>query len=103
MEHLRVIGEEGQACLVYAVRLLSGEVPVRRVTPLAAHALAGAELLLLCKPGATDGDGLPRLRPVRMPDILRKLSAAALAGTVRTAASRLLAPLQMGVGVPNPC
>jgi len=38
-----------------------------------------------------------------MPEVLRKLAASALAGTVRVAAARLLAPLQMGVGVPNPC
>jgi len=103
MEHLRALGEEGQACLLFVVRLLAGDVPVRRVPPLAAHALAGTELLLLCMPGAADGDGLPRLRPIGMPEILRKVAAAALAVSVRTAAARLLTSLQMGVGVPNPC
>jgi len=103
MEHLRALGESGQAALQAVVRLLAGPVAVRRVPPLAAHALAGADLLLLCKPGGADIDGLPRLRPIGMPEVLRKLAAAALAGTVRDAAARLLAPLQMGVGVPNPC
>jgi len=103
IEHLRALGEKGQASLIFVVRLLAGDVPVRRVPPIAVHALAGAELLLLCRPGAADDDGLPRLRPIGMPEILRKLAAAALAGTVRTAASRLLSPLQMDVGVPNPC
>ena len=102
-EPLRALGEEEQASLGFVVRLRAGGVPVRRVPPLAAQTLAGAELLLLCKPGAADGDGLPRLRPIGRPEILRKLAAASLAGAVRTAASRLLSPLQMGVGVPNPC
>jgi len=47
-------------------------------------------------------DVLPRLRPIGRPEALRKLSASALAVTVRVSAARLLAPLQMSVGVPNP-
>jgi len=35
--------------------------------------------------------------------MLRKWAAPFLAGAVRAAAARLLAPLQMGVGVSNPC
>jgi len=103
MEHLRALGDEGQAALAGVVHLLAGEAAVRLVPAVAAHALAGADLLLLCKPGGTDVDGLPRLRPIGMPEVLRKLAASALAGTVRVPAARLLAPLQMGVGVPNPC
>ena len=103
MEHLRALGDEGQAALAGVVILLAGEAAVRLVPAVAAHALAGAELLLLCTPGGDDVDGLPWLRPIGMPEVLRKLAASALAGTVRGAAARLLAPLQMGVGVPNPC
>jgi len=103
MEHLRALGDSGQVALAAVVRLLAGPVSARRVPPLAAHALAGADLLLLCKPGGDDDDGLPRLRPIGMPEVLCKLAAAALAGTVRDAAARLLAPLQRGVWVPNPC
>jgi len=83
--------------------LLAGAEVERLVPSLAAHAMAGADLLLLCKPGRLDVDGLPKLRPIGMPEQLRKLAAAALAGTVRSASARLLAPLQMGVGVPNLC
>jgi len=103
MEHLRALGDAGQAALAGVIRLLAGAEAVRLVPPLATHALAGADLLLLCKPGGPDDDGLPRPRPIGMPDVLRKLAASALAGTVRAAAAQLLAPLQMGVGVPNPC
>jgi len=60
-------------------------------------------LLLLCKPGGLHVDGLPRLRPIEMPEVLRKLAASSLAGAVRAAAARLLAPLQMRVRVSNPC
>jgi len=37
-----------------------------------------------------------------MPEVLRKLAASVLAGTVRAAAARLLPPLQIGVRVGNP-
>jgi len=103
MEHLRARGDEGQAALAGVVRLFGGEEAERLVPPLAAHALAGADFLLLCKPGGLDGDGLPRLQPIGMPEVLRKLAASSLACAVRAAAARLLAPLQLGVGVSNPC
>ena len=103
MEHLRALGDDRQAALAKFVFLLAGEEAERLVPPLAAHALAGADSLLLCKPGGLDKDGLPRLRPIGMPEVLRKLAVFSLAGTVRAAAARLLAPLQMGVGVSNPC
>jgi len=103
MEHLRALGDAGQSALAGVVRLLAGEEAELLISPLAAHALAGADLLLLCKPGGLDVDGLPRLRPIGMPEVLRKLAAASLEGTVRAAAAWLLAPLQMGVGVSNPC
>jgi len=67
MEHIRTLGWEGQADVAAVVRLLAGEAAVSRVPPLAAHALAGANLLLLCKPGGVNADGLPRLRPIGMP------------------------------------
>ena len=85
------------------VLLLGSSDEERLVPPLAAHALAGSDLLLLCKPGGLDADGLPRLRHIGIPEQLRKLAAAAITVTVRAAAARLLSPLQMGVGVPNPC
>ena len=103
MEHLRAFGEDGQAALAGLVLLLGSADGESLVPPLAADALAGADLLLICKPGGLDTDGLPRLRPIGMPDQLRMLAAAALAVTVRAAAARLLSPLHMGVGFPNPC
>ena len=103
IEHLRALGDSGQPSLAGVVRLLAGEAAARIMPPLAAQALAGAEFLLLCKRGGLHGDGLHRLRPIGMPEVLRKLGASALAGTVRAAAAWLLAPLRMGVGVSNPC
>jgi len=47
MEHLRALGDEGQASLAGVVNLLAGEAAVRLVPAVAAHALAGADLLLL--------------------------------------------------------
>jgi len=70
MEHLRAFGENGQAALAGVVLLLAGSDGARLLTSLAAYALAGADLLLLCKPGGLDVDGLPRLRPIGMPQQL---------------------------------
>jgi len=103
IQHILAVGGEGQGDVAAVVRLLTGEAAVRRVPPLAAHALAGANLLILCKPGRVDADGLPRLRPIGMPAVLRKLAAATLAGAVRSDAAALLSPLQQGVGVGNSC
>ena len=103
IEHLRALGDEGQASLAGVLRLLAGEAAARIIPPLTAHALAGADFLLLCKSGGLDVDGLSRLRPIEMPEVLRIVAASDLAGTVRASAARLLAPLQMGVGVSNPC
>jgi len=47
MEHLRALGDEGQAALAGVVNVLAGEAAVRLVPGVAAHALAGADLLLL--------------------------------------------------------
>jgi len=68
-----------------------------------AHALAGADHLLLAKLGGVCEDGLPGLRPIAMPEALRKLAASALAPTVRSSAADLLSPGQLGVGFPNAC
>ena len=67
------------------------------------HALAGADLLLLAKPGGVREDGLPGLRPIGMPEALRELAASALAATVRSSAADLRSQGQVGVGVPNAC
>jgi len=71
MKHLRALGDEGQAALAGVVRLLADEKAERLVTPLAAHALAGAGLLQLCKPGGLDVNGVSRLRPIGMLEVLR--------------------------------
>ena len=47
MEHVRTLGGKGQADVAATVRLLAGEAAVSRVPPLAAHALADANLWLL--------------------------------------------------------
>jgi len=65
--------------------------------------LSGAELLLLVKPGAPDADGVPKRRPIGMPETLRKLVAGSLARDLRASAAALMAPLQLGIGIPNAC
>lgn len=102
-EHLWALGDAGRASLVVVVRLLSGGAAVDRKPAIATHALAGADLLLLVKPGGHAADGLPRLRPMGMPEVIRKLAASALAATVRASAATLFAPWQLGVGTPNAC
>jgi len=102
-EHLWALTAGGQDALVAVVQLLAGDAMVSRVPPVAAHALSGADLLLLAKPGGVGADGLPGLRPIGMPETLRKLAASALAATVRTAAAELFAPSQLGVGVSSAC
>lgn len=103
VEHLWALEGGGQDALVGVLELLVSDAAVTRVPAAAAHALAGADLLLLAKPGGVGPDGLPGLRPIGMPETLRKLAASALAATVRGAAAELLAPAQLGVGVPSAC
>jgi len=97
------LAEDGRDALVGVVRLLATEAATTMVPAVASHALAGAELLLLVKPGAPDADGVPRLRPIGMPETLRKLIAGSLARVFRASAAALMAPLQMGIGAPNAC
>lgn len=101
-EHILALDAEGQDKLVGLVCLLVDPEGVRRLPPLAAQALAGAELLHLTKPGSVDADELSRLRPIGMPELYRKLAAGALASTVRDAAAQLFSPLQLGVGISSP-
>jgi len=88
MNHLRALGDEGQAALAGVVHLLAGEAAVWLVPAVPAHALAGADLLLLCKPGREGVDCLPRLRPIGMPEVLRKLAASSLAGMLKRSGDR---------------
>ena len=88
MKYLPALGDEGQAALTGVVHLLAGEATVWLMPAVAAHALAGADLLLLCKPGGEGVDGLPRLRPIGMPEVQRKLAASALAGMLKRSGDR---------------
>ena len=103
VEHLWALAADGQDALVEVLLLLAGGPALPRVPAVATRALAGADLVLLTKPGGMQADGLPGLRPIGMPETLRKLVAAALARSVRGAAAALFAPLQMGVGVSSAC
>lgn len=103
MVNLWALGDAGRDALVGVVTLLVGEGAATRVPVAARRAVAGADLLVLRKPGGDDADGLPPLRPIGMPEVLRKLAAAALAGTVRGAAAELLSPLELGVEVSSAC
>jgi len=103
VEHLRALGAAGRDALGGVLVLFAGPAGASRVPSGAARALAGTDLLLLRKPGGVQADGLPRLRPIGMPEVLRKLAATALARAVRWAAAALFAPLQLGVGVSSAC
>ncbi|GAB0497407.1 hypothetical protein MMPV_008739 [Pyropia vietnamensis] len=103
VEHLWALAEGGGEALVGVVLLLTGEAAVTRVPSVARTALAGTDLLLLRKPGGLAADGLPKLRPIGMPETLRKLAASALARSVRDAAAALLGPHEQAVGVRSAC
>jgi len=103
MEHLWAPGEEGRDALVRVVLLLTGVAATTRVPAAAAHALAGADLLLHARPGGVREDGLPGLRTIGMPEAQRKLAGSALAATVWSSAADLLSQGQLRVGVPNAC
>ncbi|GAB0498621.1 hypothetical protein MMPV_009967 [Pyropia vietnamensis] len=102
-EHLWALASDGQDALVEVLLFLAGPNAAARVPAVAARALAGADLVLLTKSGGPQADGLPGLRPIGMPETLRKLVASALARAVRGAAAALFAPLQQGVGVSSAC
>ncbi|GAB0497290.1 hypothetical protein MMPV_008621 [Pyropia vietnamensis] len=87
----------GGDALVGVVELLVSAAAVTRVPRRGRPRLAGADLLLLAKPGGV-GDGLPGLRPIGMPETLRKLAASALAATVWKAAAAFLGPGALGWG-----
>ena len=101
MEHLWELAEDGRDALVAVVRLLASDAGTSAVPAVASHALSGAELLLLVKPRAPDVDGVPKLRPIGMPETLRKLVAGSLARDLRASAAALMAPLQLDIGTPN--
>jgi len=103
VEHLWALDAAGRDALGGVLVLLAGPAGAARMPACASRALAGTDLLLLRKPGGVQADGLPRLRPIGMPEVLRKLAATALARAVRSAAAALFAPLQLGVGVPSAC
>lgn len=103
VEHLWALAEGGREALVGVLLLLTGEAAMKRMPPVARAALAGADLMLVRKPGGLAADGLPKLRPIGMPEALRKLAASALARTVRDTAAALLTPHQQGVGVRSAC
>jgi len=64
MEHLRALADDWPAALGGVVLLLVGAVVERLVPSLAAHAMAGADLLLLCKPGGSMLTASPSCAPL---------------------------------------
>lgn len=102
MEHLWALCPRGQA-LVAVVRLLASPAAVDGVPVVATHALAGANLLQLVKPGTPDAAGIPPLRPIGMPETMRKLVATSLARATRGVASAFFGAIQKGIAVPNGC
>jgi len=102
VEHLWALDAGGRDALVGVVVLLAGPGS-ERLPACAAAAYAGTALMLLRKPGGVEADGLPGLRPIGIPETLRKLAASALAAVVRDAAAKFFAPLQLAVVVSSPC
>jgi len=102
VEHLWALDAGGRGALVGVVVLLAGPGSAR-LPACAAAAHAGTDMMLLRRPGGVGADGLPGLRPIGMPEILRKLEGSALSAAVRAAAAEFFAPVQLGVGVSSPC
>jgi len=102
-EHLWALPAAGRDALVSVVRLLAAADTVAALPAPAAYALAGADPLLLVKPGGPGADGHHKLRPIGMPEVIQKLVATALMRSVSASAAACFAPDQQGVGVPGPC
>jgi len=103
MEHLWALTSAGRVALVRVVQLLSSAEGVDQVPPVARRALGAANLLFLVKPGGVDAAGVPGLRPIGMPEIIRKLVGKALMREVLPDARRYFLPLQRAVGVSGAC
>jgi len=102
-EHLWALPASGRDALVAVVRLLAAADSTAELPTPAAYALASADLLLLVKPGGPGADGQHELRPIAMPEVLRKLVATALMRSVSASAGAFLSPYQQVVGIPGPC
>jgi len=103
MEHLWALTLAGRDALVRVFQLLSSADGFDQVLPVARRALGAANLLLLVKPGGVDAAGVPGLRPIGMPETIRKLVGKALMREVLPDARRYFMPLQRAVGVSGAC
>jgi len=103
MEHLWALTSAGRDALVRVVQLLSSADSVDQVPPVARRALGAANLLLLVKPGGVDAAGVPGLRPIGIPETIRKLVGKALMREMLPDARRYFVPLQRAVGVSGTC
>jgi len=103
MEHLWALMSAGRDALVRVVQLLSSADSVDQVPPVARRALGAANLLLLVKSGGVDAAGVPGLRPIGIPETIRKLIGKALMREVPPDARRYFVPLQRAVGVSGAC
>lgn len=103
MEHLWALCLRGQDALVAVVLVLASPAAVDAVPAVTTHALAGANMLLLVKPGAPHAWGIPPLRPIGMPETLRKFVTTSLARVTRGSAAAFSGTTQKGIAVPNGC
>ena len=85
------------------VQLLSLADGVDEVPPEARSALVAANLLLVVKPGGVAAAGVSGLRPIGMPETIRKLVGRALMREVLPDVRRYVMPLQRAVGVSGAC
>eukprot|EP00168_Porphyra_purpurea_P007278 TRINITY_DN1905_c0_g1_i1.p1 TRINITY_DN1905_c0_g1~~TRINITY_DN1905_c0_g1_i1.p1 ORF type:complete len:559 (+),score=61.63 TRINITY_DN1905_c0_g1_i1:580-2256(+) len=103
MEHLWALHPAGRDALVRVVQLLASAAAVDKLPPVVRRMLASGNLLLLVKKGGVDEAGVPGLRPIGMPETLRKLVGSALMAAVMPAARRFLTPLQRAIGTSGAC
>ena len=103
MEPIWVLSSAGPDALVRDVQLLAPGDGVDKVLSVARRALGAATLLLLVKPGGADAAGVPGLRPIGMPETIRKLGGRALMREVLPDARRCSLPLQRAIGVSGAC
>ena len=102
-DHLWALTSALRDALVRVVQLLTLADGVDEVPPVARRALVAANLLLVVKPGGVATAGVPGLRPIGMPETIRKLVGKALMREVLPDARRYVMPLQREVGVSGAC
>ena len=97
-EHLYGLSATGLSSLASVLNLLlRGEPSSSVVWSL----LARSKLVLLAKKGHVAD--APRVRPIGVPEVFRRLASKALLQLVRSRSRQFFAPVQLGISVPGGC